>query len=92
MLCTVADVHSLEHFSNTLLALRRTDIQIFKRKLDVFIYIKLVDEVEALEDEADVSFAELCAVLLLEFRHFLAQKLVASVCRVVKKTKNVKQC
>ena len=91
MLCPVADIHSLEDFGHFLFPLGSADVQIAKRKLYILIDIQLVDKVEALEHETDVSLAELRAVLLLEFCHLVSEKLVAAACRVVQQAEDVQK-
>ena len=63
MIGTVADGHALHDLRDLGLALGSADVQIAQRKLNVFIDIEFVDEVEALENKADVALAELGALL-----------------------------
>ena len=91
VLCTVADVHALENLGHALLALRCADAQVAKRQLHVFVDIELVDQVEALEYEADVALAELGAVLLLEPADLLAEQLVASARGVIEQSEDVQE-
>ena len=79
MVGTVADSHALHDFRDFRLALGSADVQIAKRQFDVLIDIEFVDEVEALEHESDVSFAELGTLLLLKISFSL--RLATSVPR-----------
>ena len=72
MLCPVADVHARHHRLHFLLALSRAEIHISEGKFNVFEHIEFIDKVKALENEADVSFAELGTVLFLQLRNFLS--------------------
>ena len=87
----VGDGHPLHHRRDPLLALRRADVQVAQRQLDVLIDVQLVDEVEALEHEADVAFAELGALLLLQAADLLAEQLVGALGGVVQEAEDVEQ-
>ena len=63
---TVGDVHALEDVVNHLFALGCLDLQVYQRQLHVLVDVQFVDEVEALEDEADVAFAVLGALFLFQ--------------------------
>ena len=91
VLGAVLDGHALHDFRDTLLALGGGDVHVAQRQLDVLIHVQLVDEVEALEHEADVALAELGAVLLLEVAHLLPQQLVAAFRGVVQEAEDVEQ-
>jgi uncharacterized protein YbbC (DUF1343 family) len=77
----VADVHALEHAVDLAFALTRGDARVQQRQLDVFADRELVDEIEALEDEADVLLAELCAPAFGIAGDILAEEAVAAVAR-----------
>ena len=66
MLCPVADVHARHHRLHFFLALSRAEIHISEWKFNVFVHIEFINQVKALEDEADVSLSELGAVLFLQ--------------------------
>ena len=91
MLCPVADVHARHHRLHFLLAFSRAEIHISEGKFNVFEHIEFIDQVKALEDEADVSFAELGTVLFLQLRNFLSQKLVTAGSRVVQKAEDIQE-
>ena len=91
MLCTVADVHALHHLCHASLALRRRNVKITQRQLDVLIHIEFVNKVEALEHKADIALAELGTVLLLEVRHLGAQKFIGTAGRIVQQAQNVQK-
>src|SRR5687767_13691813 len=58
VIAAVADVHAFEHGVDLRLTLTRRGFRVDERQLDVFVNRELVDEVEALEDEADVALAD----------------------------------
>ena len=91
VLGAVGDGHPLHHRRDPLLALRRADVQVAQRQLDVLIDVQLVDEVEALEHEADVALAELGALPLLQLSDLLPQQLVAARGGVVQEAEDVEQ-
>ena len=66
VLGTVADVHALHHLLHFLLALSLGDAEIGKRQFDVLLYVELVNEVEALENETYLTFADGCALVLMQ--------------------------
>ena len=72
VLGTVADVHPLHGFLHPLAALGLRHPHIKQRQLDVLFYGEVVDEVEALEDEADEAFAQLIALRLAQVAHILS--------------------
>ena len=92
MLGTVADVHALHHLGDASLAFRRRNVKIAQRQLDVLIHIEFVNKVEALEHEADISFAELGTLLLLEVSHLGTQKFIGTAGRIVQQAKDIEQC
>ena len=62
----VLDGHARHDVVDTLFALGGGNVHVAQRQFDVLKHVEFVDEVEALEHEADVALAELGAVLLLE--------------------------
>ena len=91
MLGSVADGHSLHNLGDLLLTLGGRDVQVTEWKLDVLIDIQLVDQVEALEHESDVTLTELGALLLLKLADLCAEKLVGAGGRIVQKTQDVQK-
>ena len=91
MLGAVGDVHAAHYFLDAVFAFRRAHFEVGQRQFDVFIDVELVDEVETLEDEADVALAELRAVLLFEVRHLLTEEFVTALGRVVQEAEDVHQ-
>ena len=83
MVFAVPDVHTGHDGFHTLLALGSRDVHVTQWQLDVLIDIQLVDEVEALEDEADVALAELGAVFLLEVADLMTEEFVLALGGVV---------
>ena len=59
---TVRDTHPVHYLLDALPALRRRHIVIEQGEFDVFRDIQFVDQVKALEDEADVHLANLTAL------------------------------
>ena len=55
VVAAVRDVHAFEHRVDSRLALARGRLRVDQRQLDVLVDRELVDEVEALEHEADVA-------------------------------------
>ena len=62
MLRTVTDVHPFQYLAHTALALVRGNVQVGERKLHVLKHVQLVNQVKALEHEADISLAHVGAV------------------------------
>src|SRR6266404_3625144 len=59
MLGTVHEAQQLEHLTHPFATPVRLDLQITQRQLHVLVDREMVYEIEALEDEADVSLADL---------------------------------
>ena len=76
-------VHTAQHLLHSLFALSRRDIQVGQRQLHVLIDVQLVDQVEALEDEANLSLADGIALLLAQVGHLLSHQAVGATRRVV---------
>src|SRR5690606_36524573 len=60
-------------------------------ELHVFEDRQFVDEVETLEDEADVMLAQVRALALIEFGHLDIVEKVTSIIQVVKEANDVEQ-
>ncbi len=75
----MAHVHLLEHGFDALLALGGRHLVVAQWQLDVLEHRELVDEIEALEYEAEVRLAQLRALAPRATRHFLSEQLVAAV-------------
>ncbi len=91
VLGAVGDGHPLHHRRDPLLALRGTDVQVTQRQFDVLIDVQLVDEVEALEYEADVALAELGALLLLQAADLLSEQLIGALGGIIQEAEDVEQ-
>ena len=91
VLGAVGDGHPLHHGRDPLLALGSTDFHVLERQFDVLIDVELVDEVEALEHEADVALAEFGALALLQLAHLLTEQLVGAARGVVQEAEDVEQ-
>ena len=91
VLGTVADVHALHHLLHLLLALALRHAEIGKRQLDVLLYVELVDEVEALEDEAYLSLADGRALVLMQSGHLFVTEPILAGGGVVEESEDVEQ-
>jgi hypothetical protein len=60
-------VKAVESVTDEALALFARNIFVGKRKLEIFEYGEIVDEVIALEDETDIGFVEFVAIFDAEF-------------------------
>ena len=85
-------VHAVEHFIHASLALRSLHTHIHKRKFHILKHSHLINEVKGLKHKTEVSFAELCTLLLAQTAHLVAKQLITAACRIVKQTKNIEQC
>ena len=85
VLGTVLDGHARHDGVDALLALGGGDVHVAQRQFDVLKHIQFVDEVEALDHEADVALAELGAGELRGSRIFgpVARELRAVNMKVV---------
>ena len=88
---TVGDVHALEDVAYHLLALGGLDLHVDEGQLHVLEHVQLIDEVEALEYEADVAFAVLGALFLFQRAYFLAEELVLARGGVVEEAEDVEE-
>jgi len=91
VLGTVRDGHPFHHGRDPLLALGSTDFHVLERQLDVLIDVQLVDEVEALEYEADIALAKLGALAFFQLSHLLTEQLVGAARGVVQEAEDVEQ-
>ena len=78
MLRTVTDVHPFQYLAHTALALVRGNVQVGERKLHVLKHVQLVNQVKALEHEADISLAHVGAVFFLQVPHLFSVQIIAS--------------
>ena len=91
MLQAMAHVHLLQHCLHALLALRRWNFVVCEWQLHVFVDGQLVDEIEALEHEADVRLAQVGPLALGIIGHLLSEELVTAGAWVVDQPENVHQ-
>src|SRR5664279_1490591 len=91
MLCAVSDFHSFENIFNTFLTIAGFHFQIDQRQLNIFVNIKFVYQVKALEDKSDISFTEDCPVAFFQVSYLSSVEDVTSGTWVIKQTKNIKQ-
>ena len=91
VLGAMADVHALQHFVHAFFALRCAESHVGERQFHVLKYVKLVNEVERLEHESYLAFAQASALLFLKIGHFGVVELVASAGGVVEQSEDVEQ-
>ncbi len=91
VLGTMADVHALHHLLHLLLALTLRNAEIGERQFDVLLYVELVDEVKALEDETYLAFADGRALVLVETRYLFVAKPVLARRGVVEESEDVEE-
>ena len=70
MITTVHDLHFIQNDLYPLLALRSFNAQVDQRKFDVLKNGELIDQVETLEYESDVTLAQIGPFALVEMRYF----------------------
>ena len=92
VLGAVADVHASHGFLHTFASLSLRHPHVEQRQFDVLLYAEVVDEVEALEDEADESLAQSVALGFAEWCHILSAEQILSACRGIKQSEDVEQC
>src|SRR5713101_1343713 len=85
------DVEAVEDIANQADALFVGDIFVGERDFEIFEDGEIVDEVIALEDEADVGFVQLVAFLDVEFVDGLIVKIVFAVPRAVEHADDAEQ-
>src|SRR5882724_8377718 len=66
VVAAVHDLHLVQDDLHALLAFRSFDAQVDQRKLDVLEYGELIDQVEALEDEPYIPFAQVGSFAFVE--------------------------
>lgn len=91
VLGTVADVHALHHLLHLLLALTLRHAEIGERQFDVLFHVELVDEVKALKDEADLTFADGRALVLVQSRYLFVAKPVLARRGIVEESEDVEE-
>ncbi len=85
------DADFLQHGIDPLLAFGRWHFLVQQGQFDVIEHGEFVDQVETLEDEADVVFAQLRKLALLVLRYFLLQEVIFATVDVVEQANNVQQ-
>ena len=91
VLCAVAQAHLAQNLRNTLATFLRRYAHVAQLQVDILLNGKFVDEVEALEHEADASATVACAVLLLKVSHgFAVEQIIARV-GIVEESEDVQQ-
>jgi len=85
------ELHLLQHRQHPFLPGRGRDAEIEQRQLHILKHRQLVDEVEALEDEADIRFAELGPPALGVAGNLLTQEEVFTRAGRVEQAEDVEQ-
>ena len=85
------DLHFVKYSFYALFAFRSFDAKIYEGELDVFENRELVYEVEALEYEADIAFAEIGPFPLIEMGDFDAVEDEAAAIRIIEKTEDIEE-
>ncbi len=91
MLGAVGDADPVHHRIDARAPIRGRHIVIKQRQLDILAHRQLVDQVEALEDEADVALAEVGELGLVQFGDFGAVEQIRSVGRAIQHADHVQQ-
>src|SRR3546814_4168737 len=87
----VADADLVHHLVGAALALAGGDVVIQQRQLDILTDRQFVDEVEALEDEAEILLATIGQLRLGKAGHFLAVEDVGAARRAIEHADDVEQ-
>ena len=91
MMGTMRDGHTAQHLLYALLALLLGNAKISEWQFHILLHVQFIDEVEALEHEADMPFANLGALAFLQAAHVLAIEKVGSAGGIVEQSQNVEQ-
>ena len=91
MFCTMSYLHPVKCILHFLFPFTGLHLEIDQRKFHILEYIELIDKIEALEDEADISFAENRPVAFPEICHLGTVKNIAARGRIVKQTKDIQE-
>ena len=76
VLGTMADIHPLQDVCHALFPFGGGHAQVGEGKLYVLRYVQFVYQIEALEYEADVAFAHVCAVFFFQVSHFFFVQII----------------
>jgi len=91
VIAPVHDLHLVQHGFDALFSFRTFYTEIYEREFNVFEDGELVDEVKALEDEADVAFAQIGAFAFVEMGDFDAVEDKATAIGIVKQTEDIQK-
>ena len=91
VLHAVRHAHPLERFLHALLALGRAHAAIGQRQFDVLVHRKVADQVERLEDKADLPVADAGALGELQPAHRPAVQRVGAVAGSIQQAQNGQQ-
>ncbi len=87
----MGDADLVHHLVDTALALGGGDVVVEQGQLDILAHRQLVDQVEALEDEADVGLAHVGELALREAGDLLSVEQVRTARRAVEHADHVEQ-
>ena len=91
MLAAVRDGHAVHHRFHALTAFLGRHTHVEQRQFDVLEHVEFVDEVKTLEDEANNSLAEVCALVLLQVAHVAAIQQVGAFGGIVEQAEDIQQ-
>ena len=91
VITTVHDLHLIQYNFYALFALGTFYAKIDEGQLDIFKHCELVDEVKALEYEADVAFAQVGPFAFVEMRYLGAIEDKAASIRIVEQTQDIQE-
>ena len=91
MLHPVRHADAFQRFGDALLPVRRFHPAIGERQLDVFKHVQVADEIETLEDKADLFIADAGALGVVQARHRLSVERVRAFGRRIEQTEDRKQ-
>src|ERR1700740_2788157 len=91
MLRAVRDADLVEHALDARPALARREIVVEERELDILAHRELVDQVGALENEANVGLARVGELRLAEARDLVTVEDVRTAGRAIEHAHDVKQ-
>jgi len=91
VIAAMHDLHFVQYHFHALFAFGSFYAKIDQGQLDIFKHGELIDEVEALEYEADVAFAQVGSFAFVEVRHFYAIEHEAPAIGIVQQAQNVQK-
>jgi len=87
----VHDLHFIQYDFHALFSFRSFYTEVDEGKLYVFEYGQLIDQVEALEYETDISFTEVGAFAFVKVSHFGTIEQKASAIGIIQQTEDIQE-